>query len=109
MRERHEGGPCVLMASTATYQVQPPKQFNFSRPGGWPKWARRFERFRKTSGLSEKVEEPQVNTLVYSIGEEADDILRLFGLSADDTKKYDVVKGKLDSYFIKRRNVNLFF
>ena len=105
MGERHEGGPRGAMAGTATYQVQPPEQFNFSRPGEWPKWARRFERFRKASGLSEKEEEAQVNTLVYSMGDEADDILRLFGLSADDTKKYDVVKGKFDSHFVKRRNV----
>ena len=39
------------------------------------------------------------------MGDEADDILRSFGLSADDAKKYDVVKGKFDSHFIKRRNV----
>ena len=40
-----------------------------------------------------------------AMGDEADDILRSFGLSADDAKKYDVVKGKFDSHFIKRRNV----
>jgi predicted aspartyl protease len=39
------------------------------------------------------------------MGDKADDILRSFGLSADDAKKYDVVKGKFDSHFIKRRNV----
>ena len=40
-----------------------------------------------------------------AMGDEADDILRSFGLSADDAKKYDVLKGKFDSHFIKRRNV----
>ena len=89
----------------ATYQVQPPEQFNFSHPGEWPKWARRFERFRKALGLADNDEESQVNTLVYAMGDEADDILRSFGLSADDAKIYDVVKGEFDSHFIKRRNV----
>ena len=93
------------MAGTATYQVSPPEQFNFTKPEEWPKWARRFERFRKASGLAEKDEETQVNTLVYSMGDEADDILRSFRLSEEDAKKYDVVKAKFDGHFVKRRNV----
>ena len=39
----------------------------------WPRWIRRFERFRQASGLATKTEENQVNTLVYSMGEKADD------------------------------------
>ena len=97
--------PRGAMAGTATYQVQPPEQFNFSRPGEWPKWARRFERFRKASGLTEKDEEAQVNTPMYSMGDEADDILRSFGLSTDNAMKYSVVKGKFDGHFVKCRNV----
>ena len=93
------------MAGTATYQVSPPEQFNFTKPEEWPKWTRRFERFRKALGLAEKEEETQVNTLVYSMGDEADDILRSFRLSEEDAKKYDVVKAKFDGYFVKRRNV----
>ena len=83
----------------------PPEQFNFTNPEEWPKWARRFERFRKASGLAEKEEEAQVNTLVYSMGDEADDILRSFRLSEEDDKKYSVVKAKFDGHFVKRRNV----
>ena len=79
------------------YQVQPPEAFNFSRP---EEWARRFKRFRKASGLAEKDEEAQVNTLVYSMGDEADDILHSFGLSTDDAKKYDVVKARFDGHFV---------
>ena len=33
----------------------------------------------------------QVNTLIYAMGDEADDILRSFNLSADDRKKYGVI------------------
>ena len=53
----------------------------------------------------EKDEETQVNTLLYSMGDEADDILRSFRLSAEDAKKYEMVKGKFDEHFIKRQNV----
>ena len=57
------------MAASATYQVTPPEQFNFSHPEEWPKWALRFERFHKASGLKEKDEEVQVNTLIYAMGD----------------------------------------
>ena len=39
------------------------------------------------------------------MGDEADDILRSFGLSEPDSKKYDVVLAKFEAHFIKRRNV----
>ena len=41
-----------------------------------------------------------MNTLMYSMGQKADDILQLFQLLADDEKKYDMVKVKFDGYFI---------
>ena len=89
----------------AAYHVQPPESFTFSSPEEWPKWARRFERFRSASGLSTKGEVVQVNTLLYSMGDEADDILRSFKLSSDELKKYDTVKAKFDQHFVKKRNV----
>jgi len=57
------------------------------------------------SGLSTQDDEAQVNTLIYSMGDEADDILRSLALSAEDRKKYDVVKEKFDGHFVQRRNV----
>ena len=42
---------------------------------------RRFECFRHASGLSAKLEENQVNTLIYSMGNIADKILQSFNLS----------------------------
>lgn len=89
----------------ATFQVSAPEPFTFSRPEEWPKWSRRFERFRIASGLTKKAETAQINTLIYSMGDEADDILRSFALSEDDGKKYDTVKGRFDSHFVKRRNI----
>ena len=49
------------MATSAQYPISPPESFNFSQPKEWPKWIRRFERFRSAAGLTEKDEEVQVN------------------------------------------------
>lgn len=76
----------------STYQVALPEPFKFKTPEDWPKWIRRFEWFRCTSGLDKKSQEIQVNTLIYSMGDEADDILSSFHLSLEDKVKYDVVK-----------------
>ena len=89
----------------ATYQVSQPEPFNFASLEDWPKWLRRFERFRQASGLIGKSEEAQVNTLIYCMGDDADDILRLFQLAEADAKKYETVKNKFESHFVKRRNV----
>ena len=51
------------------------------------------------SELNKRDEEGKVNTLVYSMGYEADDILQSFDLSETDRKKYKNVKGKFDGHF----------
>ena len=61
---------------------------------------RRFERFRQASGLADKSEEHQVNTPVYTMGDEADDILRSQGLTDEEKMK------ELEKYFVKRHNPN---
>ena len=91
--------------ATVQYPVSPPGSFNFSQPQEWPKWIRRFERFRIAAELAAKDEEAQVNMLIYTMGDEADDILRSFKLSDTDVKKYSVVKEKFEDHFIKKRNV----
>ena len=50
-------------------------------------------------------EETQVNTLIYTMGENADDIFHSFDLSDEDKKKYKTVKNKFDSHFVKRKNI----
>ena len=78
--------------ATAAVQICPPDNFDFSNTANWPKWIRRFEQFRLASCLNEKSEEYQVNSLLYTLGDEADDILSVLPLSEDDKKKYDTVK-----------------
>ena len=88
----------------ASFQVSAPKPFSFTRPNDWPKWSRRFERFRVASGLTEKDDKTQFNTLIYTMGDMADEILSSFGFS-EESGKYDTVKGRFEGYFVKRRNV----
>ena len=93
------------MVMAASYHVSPPELFDFAKPEEWRKWLRRFERFRQASGLAEKSDEVQVNTLLYRMGDQADDIFRSFTLSDEDAKKYSEVKNKFEGHFVKRRNV----
>ena len=88
----------------ANYQVPPPEKFSF-KPEDWTRWIRRFEKFRKATGLDQKSGENQVNTLVYSMGEAADDIMVSFGLTTDDAKQYELVKNRFETHFIVKRNI----
>ena len=87
-----------------SFRVQLPEKFDFSRQEEWPKWSRRFKRFRQASGLA-KEEESQINTLIYAMGDQADDILNSFKLSTTQLKQYHTVKTKFDEHFVVRRNV----
>ena len=89
----------------AEIRITPPENFTFSRPEEWIKWIRRFERFRQASGLAEKEEVSQIHTLIYTMGDEAEDILTSFRLTEEQRKNYTTVVEKFDSYFVKRRNL----
>ena len=89
-----------------SFRVEVPEKFNFSRQEDWPKWSLRFERFRQASGLAKEDETSQINTLIYAMGDQADDILISFKLTEAQLKKYDVVKKSFDDHFVVRRNVS---
>ena len=48
-----------------------------------------------------------MNTLVYSMGEEADDIMVSFGLTADDAKQYELVRTGLRVISLSRGTLYL--
>ena len=85
----------------ASYQAPPSKPFNFTTSEEWLKWIRGFKRLRQASGLSKRNLRNQVNTLVYTMGNVADDILSLCGLPEDDKAKYDMV-AKFKAHFVKK-------
>ena len=89
----------------AAFNIAPPEPFLFTQPENWEKWIRRFDRFRKSSGLAEKPEPDQVNTLIYSMGDQAEDILLSFRLSEEEAKKYSTIVENFQQYFVKRKNV----
>ena len=88
----------------ASYRIPAVENFDFAKPEEWPRWLRHFERFRQASGLATKTQEVQVSTLIYSMGDKAEDLLESFNLTDEDAKDYDKVKSKFQGYFDKRRN-----
>ena len=86
-------------------QLKPPSPFDFKTPDDWPRWKRRFEQFRVASGLSQDDASKQVNTLLYCLGEEAEDVLASTNPSREETQAYNVVMLKFDSFFKIRKNV----
>jgi hypothetical protein len=66
----------------------------------------RFDRFRSASGLEDKSGVTQVNSLIYSMGPEADDIFASFELNDENKKKYTKVKETFDNHF--NRQVSVF-
>lgn len=89
----------------ASLCLQPPSVFNFRTPDEWPRWKKRYEQFRLASGLSDETEEKQVSTLLYCIGEDADDTLTSTHITVNERKKYQAVITQLDGFFQVRRNV----
>ena len=64
-------------------QVAPPENFTFSKPEEWTKWSKQFKNYRQASGLTERDETSQVRTIIYTMGDEAEDILILFRLTEE--------------------------
>ena len=87
------------MASYNT-SLSVPAAFFFDTPDLWPKWKYCFQQYHLASGLSRESEERQVNTLLYCVGEEAEDILASTNIGEEDRKKYDSVLAKLDSFLV---------
>lgn len=44
-----------------------------------------------------------MNALIYCMGPEADDIMASFGLSEEDSKKFETVKAKFEAHFVKKK------
>lgn len=80
-----------------------PEKFDARQTESWPRWQRRFERFRVASGLSTKSDKEQVSVLLYSMGDCADDIIVSLGVN-ESTAKYKDVVDALTSYFNVRKN-----
>ena len=95
----------AAMTPVSSVQLTPPGKFEFNNANEWPKWIRRFERFRIASSLDKQSQEYQVNTLMYTLGDEAEDILHVLPLSEDQKKSYDDVKRAFEGHCVSKKNV----
>ncbi|EDO30914.1 predicted protein [Nematostella vectensis] len=86
----------------ATYQITPPDKFEFGKPDGCPKWLKRFERFRIASGLDKKDAPSQINALIYTMGERAEDVLSQSHLSKPNQRITRLVVGLQDAKLYER-------
>ncbi|XP_031574104.1 uncharacterized protein LOC116307918 [Actinia tenebrosa] len=102
--EQATSHPRPPMANT----IPPPEKFSGANSPQqsdlWQKWLRRFERYRLASGLKHKPDIEQVSTLLYSMGECADDILQTINID-EEKATYEEVKTALNKYYEVRRNV----
>ena len=92
----------IRMASIVL--LLPPEKFNFAHPDAWPQWIKRFERYCVASGLSDRDSPVQVSTLIYAMGEEAEEIFSSFELRETDGSNYSTVKDCFAKHFVKRHN-----
>ncbi|GBO46735.1 hypothetical protein AVEN_78820-1 [Araneus ventricosus] len=90
--------------ATPAYQIPAPEVFSFQSED-WSKWIATFERFRTASGLINKPEAEQVNSLLYLMGSQSEEIFRTFNLQQTEVDSYEVVKVKFERYFIPTHNV----
>ena len=94
-----------VRSGMSSLQLSPPEAFDFKCPDNWQKWRRRFQQYCEASGLSAESDARQVNTFLYCLGEEANDVLASTHISITDRKVFSKVMEKLDEYFKVRHNV----
>lgn len=85
--------------------LSPPIKFDCRDIHNWPKWIRQFERYRVASGLDKRDEAFQVNTLIYSRGDEAEDILNASELQEGENLICNKVKDCFDKHYIGEQNI----
>ena len=89
----------------ANIRLEPPEPFDFKTPDEWEKWKRRFEQFRVASGLSVEPGERQVCTLLYCLGEGAENVLSSMNVTAEERGSYVAVLKKFNDFFQVRKNI----
>lgn len=86
-------------------KFQPPAEFDFCSPNKWEDWRDRFLRYRLATKLNKEAGEIQVSSLIYSMGIDAENILRSSGLTNEQAKSFDTVLQKFNDHFIPKKNV----
>ena len=87
----------------ATSNIKLPESFNFSKPEEFDKWIKRFDRYLQATNVTQNVR--KVNTLIYCLEPQAENVLSTFGLTPQQLVTYDVVRDRFERYFCVRKNV----
>ena len=88
----------------ATAQIPLPEKLDSKKPEDWKRWIERFQCYRIVAGLFDQDDKVQINTLVYAMGGNANDILKSFHLSEKDYV-YETVIQQFTSHFVGQSNV----
>ena len=98
----HNSSSSDIMAS----KFQPPDCFDFANPTSWTQWKQRYQRYALVAKLNKEEKTVQVSTLIYCMGQEAEQIYNNFVFTSNDDKDDpDKVMEKFDQHFIPQRNV----
>ena len=85
-------------------QIPFPDKLDSKKPEEWKRWIERFECYRIAAGLDAKEEKVQINTLVYAMGRNANEIFKSFQLTEED-QVYETAKQRFETHFVGRTNV----
>ena len=88
----------------ASSQIPLPDKLDSKKPEEWKRWIERFKCYRIAAGLDAKEEKVQINTLVYAMGGDANEIFKSFQLTEED-QGYETVKQRFQTHFVGRTNV----
>ena len=78
---------------------KPPECFTFAKPELCKEWKQRFSRFRIASKLDKEPETIQINSLLYSMGSEAEKVFVQLTFAEGEADQYDKSAGKAGRLF----------
>ena len=81
------------------------EKLDFAKPHKWPDWKQHFEGFRCATKLNKVDEILLINALIYTMGKEAEHILKVFTFGEGNEKKFAKVIQKFDDHFIPKKNI----
>ena len=85
-------------------KISPPSAFDFNQPEWWLERKKRFARFRSASQLSDGTEARQVDTLIYVMGNDAENAFSQLNLADYEREDFEIVEQAFDVYFQPKTN-----
>ncbi|KAK3911137.1 Putative glutathione-dependent formaldehyde-activating enzyme [Frankliniella fusca] len=83
--------------------VRPPDEFPFS-PSEWSNWRARWAQYHMLSNLKNQAAEYQANSLLYSMGPRAIQVVETFNLTAAQKKDHDALLDAFDRLYKATKN-----